>query len=446
MRHVMPLWAVAVAACASHPITNTPDAPPPVEVTTFAAAPDHQLDLLIVVDDATGSDALQSLRAHIDALYGVLGTLDPPSYDLNLGVTTADLGTTGALSPDQPAPTAGGCSGLGDDGVLTSSPHVPGRFLHEVMLEDGTRQPDYTGSPLVAISELLTVGSAGCPFQQHARAITRALGNPQNAGFVRSTANLAIVMVADRDDCSARDPSLFDPASAALGPLTAYRCTSQGLACDQALDTAGAKTGCTAREDSTYIAAVAPVAQFLVDMKDDPRKLAVATITGPPSPVVVEQGGDGLALDHACDYHDLASQLQTAAPAVRDAALIAALPAGAATASATLCQPDLSPALVAAGHAIKRVLGDPCIDSTGLADDDFLTPGVQPYCGAVDIRDGDPTRPTVLPRCPTPGSDCFDIVADARVCPDSPDHLRAIVERVAPPPADAWTHVHCTPE
>jgi len=35
---------------------------------------------------------------------------------------------------------------------------------------------------------------------------------------------LAVVILADEDDCSVSDPTFFDPSSATLGPLQSFRC------------------------------------------------------------------------------------------------------------------------------------------------------------------------------------------------------------------------------
>jgi hypothetical protein len=443
MSYVLATCAVVLAACADRP--GSPDPVAPIEVAAFPAVPDHDVDLLIVVDDTTDAEAMQGLADQIGVLYNLLGTLDPPTYDLDLGVVSADLGTTGALDPAHPAPPTGGCAGVGDDGVLRTSPHVTGRFLHDARLPDGSHVTNFIGSPLVAISELLAPGASACAFPQPVRAIQRALTQPLNAGFSRSSASLGVVVIEDHDDCSIADATMFDPSAAALGPLDPFRCAAQGLACDQGVGSAGMKSGCVAREDSPYVIPVGPFAQQLAAIKDDPRKLAVATITGPTSPVVVEASAGTLALGDACSYRDLSSRTVGAAPAVRDRSLLAALPRGVTTAATTLCQEDLAPALRDVAHALERMLGDPCVDTGALHDDDELTPGIQPFCGVEDVRDSDPTRPVVIPRCPAGGADCFDLVADARVCPDSLDHLRVVVIRATESAPDTWTHVRCAP-
>ena len=427
MKHVVTCCAL-VSACSDRP--PPVDSPPSIEVTAFRALPRHELDLLFVVDDSPAAAALPALGDYVAPLYDVLSTLDPPSYDLHVGVVTGDLGTTGSLDPAHAAPAVGACADAGDDGVLVAP------FLADALHDDGSRVTTAPGSPLTVLATQLATGHAGCELQQHTRALHRALTQPANAGFLRSTAALGVILVGTQDDCSVRDATMFTT------PLQPYRCTTEGLRCDQPLDSAGAKAGCTAREDSTMVAPIAPIAQFLVDMKGDARSVMVATLTAPPVPVTVEARGSGLGLAPACSFVDTSGALHAAFPAVRDAALLAALP-GAAIAQAAPCQENLAPAFAQIARAVKTTLGDPCIDTTDLHDDDVLTPGIQPFCGVEDVRDGgDP--PAILPRCPSASGDCFELVSDPRVCPATPEHLRVRITRAAPPEPGVWTHVHCS--
>jgi L-ascorbate metabolism protein UlaG (beta-lactamase superfamily) len=70
---------------------------------------------------------------------------------------------------------------------------------------------------------MAAVGDAGCGFEQHLEASYQALhdvlpNDARNHSFLRSDALLAIVFVADEDDCSAPgDTDLFD-GMAALAP------------------------------------------------------------------------------------------------------------------------------------------------------------------------------------------------------------------------------------
>jgi hypothetical protein len=62
-----------------------------------------------------------------------------------------------------------------------------------------------------AFSQLASVGTNGCGIEQHLEATKRALdGNPLNAGFVRDSAFLAVIVIADEDDCSLASSALFD--------------------------------------------------------------------------------------------------------------------------------------------------------------------------------------------------------------------------------------------
>ena len=76
--------------------------------------------------------------------------------------------------------------------------------------------------------ELALVGASGCGFEQHLSAMSRAFANPANASFLRAGANLAVVIVADEDDCSILDPDLLEipdnrPRSASSTPTAARR-------------------------------------------------------------------------------------------------------------------------------------------------------------------------------------------------------------------------------
>jgi len=82
------------------------------------------------------------------------------------------------------------------------------------------------------------LGTQGCGYEHSLESARRAL-DPQsniNPGFLRDDAFLAIVFITDEDDCSARNPQLFDPTQAALtdplGPLTSFRCFEFGITCD----------------------------------------------------------------------------------------------------------------------------------------------------------------------------------------------------------------------
>jgi hypothetical protein len=74
-----------------------------------------------------------------------------------------------------------------------------------------------------AFSCVATLAGGGCGIEQPLEAMKLALDNhPDNVGFLRPLSHLAVVIIADEDDCSARDATtLFDPEPVdVMGPLT----------------------------------------------------------------------------------------------------------------------------------------------------------------------------------------------------------------------------------
>jgi hypothetical protein len=275
----------------------------------------------------------------------------------------------------------------------------------------------------------------------------RSLTNPANAAFFRPEANLAVVILADEDDCSALDPALFGPDSAALGPLGSFRCFDHGVVCDQdAPRTPGVKQHCRPRKDSKLVEGVAPFVDALLAAKPDPRQVMVAGIIGNPTPVDVEllapAGGIGSpALVASCVFDGRTGQ-ERADPAVRLAAFLDGFPGR--TQLTSICSSDLSSSLDAIGGTAKQLIGDPCIDTTALADSS-ADPGVQPACEVTDVRDAAPDQPASLPVCPSGAAtaDCYRFVSDATACPAGDDHLRVQLQRLRAATPDVWTHVRC---
>ena len=76
--------------------------------------------------------------------------------------------------------------------------------------------------------------------EQHLEGMRRALDgtNAENNGFLRDSAHLAVIFIADEDDCSATSGALFDPTQDSvtdpLGPRTSVRCAEFGYECDGA--------------------------------------------------------------------------------------------------------------------------------------------------------------------------------------------------------------------
>lgn len=226
------IFVLVAAGCGAPPLGT--QAPPPGpcsgDVLCIHQPPRRdKADLLFVLDDGPTMGAkLDAFRA---ALPSFLARLDdaaqlgaPVSY--HLGVVTADLGA----GPQ--ANTALGCRPGGDGAKLRASGDMSGgvRYIDDNQLNGTSNVPDVAAT-LAAITD---VGTAGCEFRQPLEAAYRALHDqlPENAGFLRSDAVLAVFFVTDADDCSAPTTTdLFD-AGAAYGPLVPFRCTQFGIACN----------------------------------------------------------------------------------------------------------------------------------------------------------------------------------------------------------------------
>ncbi|HSN27103.1 MAG TPA: hypothetical protein VLT45_12480 [Kofleriaceae bacterium] len=429
------LCLLAVAACTSNNVV-VGDLQ---EVTTLKAIPNHELDVLFVVDNSPSMlDKQQSLATNFPRMIDVLATLDDGVPDLHIGVVTSDLGTSGSQTPPGPTigtPGVGGCAGTGDAGALRQTTAMTAPYL-----ADGT----YTGALRDAFATLARVGDGGCGFEQHLGAMRRALdSNATNAGFLRDSANLAVVILADEDDCSVADSAFFgtDPA---LGPLQSFRCFQFGVQCDPDDTTPGAKTNCHPRSGS-YLDEVASYADFLVNLKGDARKVMVAGVVGDPSSVAVNLqappgGGTPIpTLAHSCTFTGPDGS-ESADPAVRIASFLDQFPGRARLTS--ICNDDLSGAVADIGHSAKQLMGDPCLDTSALADTSDA-PGVQPACEVTDVRDAAPSAPSTIPPCDAGASTCYELAADPIACPSTPDHLRIQIRRAVDAAADTWTHVRC---
>ena len=438
MRNIL-LGALCVAACNGPTVTIGGLH----EVTVLPAIANRDLDILFVVDNSPSMlDDQQSLAVSFPRMIDVLQTLDGGLPNLHIGVVTSDLGTSSSGSATAAPPIGSGlpgaCVGWGDDGVLVQGQNITDRYISDVAGDDGTRTTNYTGALRDAFASLALVGDTGCGFEQHLRAMQRGLEHPANAGFLRADANLAVVIVADEDDCSVADGAFFSNDTAMFGPLQSFRCFRFGVQCaPDNPTTIGPKTGCVPRPAAPYIDEVDPFANALVQLKGDPRKVMVSGIVGDRDPVSVELAtppGGGTAtptLAGSCSYM-LPDGTSEADPAVRLGAFFDRFPGRSRITS--ICDADLSTAVADIGASAKKLMGDPCVD---------LSEAAREGCEAFDVRDSAPDRPIALPRCGDTSGDCFELVADPVACPWTPGNIRLHVQRTSPATPDTWTHLRC---
>jgi hypothetical protein len=299
----------------------------------------HKVDLLFVVDNSnTMQNEQLKLVDNFPALHQALADALDRVPDLHIGVVTTNLGSGGY--------DLFYCEGDGDGGVLGRAGGVNlgesclgagQRYMVDVepegcaidrgrsgecVQDDCTQQQcddmaqggeslelvhdsqgcprcrNFQGIPSEAFSCIASVGVQGCGFEQQLEAMRMALDTtevPENQGFLRPDALLAIVFVTDEDDCSVSDPILFDDSESSidstLGFLSSFRCFEFGVTCDINDRTAtGPRQDCEPRDDAgALLYTIDRYTTFLANLVD-PGRLLVATLAGPvEEEVVVER-------------------------------------------------------------------------------------------------------------------------------------------------------------
>jgi hypothetical protein len=234
------LMSTLVLGCGAKTGLNVPDSSAVVIIDAGVDAPgrceiDDPVDVLFVIDNSQSMEEEQeSLAAEMPRLIEAL--VAPPDLDgdgvfdwnpisnLQIGVITTDLGAGGVR--------IGSCERRrGGDGILRNV----GNPRDFDCLRPFPRFLTYGGGPRAAeeivddLSCVVNVGIDGCGQEQHLEATLKALtpstsdirfeggttghGDGVNSGFLRVGSFLAVVIVSDEDDCSARDPLLFEPES-----------------------------------------------------------------------------------------------------------------------------------------------------------------------------------------------------------------------------------------
>ena len=194
-----------------------------VEVDTFNQAPSNEVDILWVVDNSRSMTEEQQAVA-TSAQQFVTG-LETSGMDFHLGVITTDVDATNL-----------------DAGVLLGSPSY---------LENAT------ANYVTAFQQRVQVSTGGSDqekgLQAAITALTPPLTNSRNIGFLRPDAMLSIIVLSDENDCS---------DFGALGS------GADGESC---------------YTDSDKLTPVSDLADLIRTVKDDPSRITVSGIIGPPT-------------------------------------------------------------------------------------------------------------------------------------------------------------------
>jgi hypothetical protein len=394
------------------------------ESITFATTPDNKVDLLfMLVNWSSTSEIKQKFYDQIPAFMNVLQS-SPSPLDLHVAVVTPNMGAPG----DVVSSLGGACVPPGDDGAFRYMPTgtciSTGLQNGATFLSSGNGVANFTGDMATTLQCIAMLQDTGCGFGQPLAAIDRALGadgSPApatNAGFLRDDAYLAIVLLADQDDCSApSNTPLFSLAVGgsnqqnienALGPLSHYRCNQYGHLCKDpqgntimpTLDPpAGGTTldltDCTSNDTSSGL--LTPVTQFVSDIKslkpDPDNQIIVSGIIGPTTPYSVAwlpaQNGQNTQpgelwpeVEHSCgaaggdDVNPEIGQTTTDGsqgdPGVRLAEFVNSFQNSALS---SVCDPSYMPSMQAIATKVGALPSPPCLTRT-IAQ----TAGGQPDC------------------------------------------------------------------
>lgn len=273
------------------------------------------VDILFVIDNSdTMSEEQVNLIANFPKFIQRIDAIEPTLTSYHVGVVSTDLGA----GPYEYQGT-GPCLPGGDQGKLKHQPQGVGCAVS---------YPKYLEGPKLGLAEdfgcIAQLGHSGCGFEQPFEAALKALTEqPYNEGFLRANAPLAIIFIADEDDCSAADPGLYDPDDPNGGALPS-RCV---LASDKLHPT------------SRYL-------QAFSGLKDNAKRLVIAAITGPAGQVTIDPLTN--KVNAACQSPNLGS----ATPGNRFAELIKAF--GEQGVHQSICSGDLAQALEVVGQAVAR--------------------------------------------------------------------------------------------
>jgi len=376
-----------LAGCTEYELGESEPVQAKEDLKDIPIAINRDLDILFVIDDSSSmAEEQASLAANFPAFIEVLETIEGGLPNVHIGVVSSNMG----------GETSGSCAGSGRDGDLLVGPWTcrpeGAPFLVDVATEDGGRTRNYPGTLAEAFTCNAMLGTEGCPYEQHLQAMRRALdgSNLENNGFLRHDAYLAVVFIADEDDCS------ID------GPIP---------------------TDCDCFDDAHLLYDVQEYVDFLKALKADPGMVLVSTIAGDPTPLVFDDDGNVVP---SC-----ISSSGSAHPALRLTDLAHQFPNR--NTFTSICEEDLSDGMRLFAEMIKVTLGNPCLESD-LVDVEPGANGLQFECVVSEVVDPGTNEQdeTLLPYCSADGGaglPCWHMVEDRASCPDTPTGLVLQIER-----------------
>lgn len=446
-----------LAGCPNREVSRVEPNPEKEEFKNIGIKINRDLDILFVIDNSNSmAEEQTSLVQNFPKFVRVLSNIEGGLPNIHIGVVSSNMGALNVPGVER-------CAGLGHNGALLKgstgdqSCGIAGKFIKSI---EDTNNPgaritnlgDSSEATLAtAFSCAATLGTGGCGFEQHLESMRTALTNPANAGFLRPTAKLAVVIVADEDDCSAKDAGFWGPASEALGPTGNFRCFEFGTECDGPADVRapGTRNNCAPISRSPYMYARDEMLSRYVDFlkaTKPPGNVLVAGVIGDSTPVEIGQDDNGTpTIEASCDYpipSGPPGAKQYARPGVRLRYFLEQFPER--NVVTTICDDDLSEPLEQIAKLFASAIDDSCIRGV---------PTQPVSCVATYITNpGRPNEVEVrLPQCDSatgaPSIEpCWRLVADAEKCSEYPSKLAVEIYQSQEPEEEASAHVWCATE
>jgi hypothetical protein len=477
MASVAVLWA-----CNDHQLVAPTPTLSVVESNIFQQTINRNIDIIFEIDNSVSMEPEQAnLVANFPAFINVLKNLPGGLPDVHIGVITSDMGagafTSSVEGCEQPD------NGSFVDTVRAATDPVCNTATlnmnqHFITSSGGGTQNNFTGDITDVFRCIAQVGTTGCGFEAHLESMRSALGDavgdpahdipvrsipPNNGGFVRPDAYLAVIFITNEEECSTSpDNVLFDPestADASLGPLTT-RCFGHTDICDGRLMVNYVQTGNPAGpfqscvpDETTFATdpkhAPIPVQyyiDFLKKQKSDPSKVLVSGIIAPPGPYALVsapdgQGGMTLAQGYSCT--GAAGVFGQATP--RWTKFFGAFDAEQSI-STSICDQSFSASMTRIATQLGKLLGAPCVAGKVL---NTMGPnGLRPDCAVVDNTvdtQGNPVQ-SVVPACADNNNQapCWTLApGSATQCPGQ-QIMQFMRPTNVPPPVDLNSSVECS--
>jgi alpha-tubulin suppressor-like RCC1 family protein len=261
------------------------------------APPTRNFDFLFLVDNSTQMESGQAaLIGAFPRLMSGLQALPGGLPNVQVAVISSDMGAEGVVGCT--APHNGAFQSTARAPCTNTTLAAGARFIRNV-----GGQANYTGAIAEVFGCIAALGSMGCGYEQPLLSVSRALGADgmpapsTNQGFLRTDADLVIVIVSNEDDCSAQGGAaspLFasngtvDTTAGPVGPLISFRCNEFGHLCDEGpplrngrVDQTKTYNNCRSNEHSLYLRSVASFVREIKALKPFPdRQIVLAAIGG----------------------------------------------------------------------------------------------------------------------------------------------------------------------